>query len=109
MAGQEGAQVRMVFHPLRVVDQRRVSLQLLGDLRMGVQEPVEVGEFLTRNIRVRVTGAVFGIFKPSMPRLGDSRGFVYLLTYSRMAGQEGAQVRMVFHPLRVVDQRRVGL
>ena len=43
----------MVFHPLRVVDQRGVGLQLLGDFRMGVQEPVKVGEFLTRNIRVR--------------------------------------------------------
>ena len=86
MAGQEGAQIRMVFHPLRVVDQRRVSLQLLGDFRMGVQEPVEVGEFLTRNIRVRVTGAVFGIFKPSLPLHEEARGFLNLLTHSRMAG-----------------------
>ena len=78
----------MVFHPLRVVDQRRVSLQLLGDLRMSIQEPVEVGEFLTRNIRVGVTWAAFRIFKPSLALHEEARGFLNLLTHSRMAGQE---------------------
>ena len=99
----------MVFHPLRVVDQRRVSLQLLGDLRMSVQEPVEVGEFLTRNIRVRVTWAVFVVLEALLPLHEKARGFLNLFAHSRMAGQEGAQIRMVFHPLRVVDQRGVGL
>src|SRR5260370_30450718 len=108
MAGQEGPQIRMVFHPLRVVDQRGVSLQLLGDLRMGVQEPVEVGEFLTRNIRVGVTGAVFGVLETSLALHEEAWGFLNLRTHSRMACQEGAPITMVFHSLRVIYQRGVG-
>src|SRR5438445_12985457 len=83
---------------------------MLRDLRVGVQEPVEVVEFLTCYVRVGVTGAVFAIFKPSLPLHEEARGFLNLLTHSRMAGQEGAQVRVVFHPLRVVrsEERRVG-
>src|SRR5437870_7953801 len=99
MAGQEGAQVRMVFHPLRVVDQRRVSLQLLSDFRMSVQEPVEVGEFLTRNIRVGVTWAVFVVLEASLALHEKARGLLNLFAHSRMAGQERPQIRMVLHPL----------
>src|SRR5207249_12072129 len=86
MARQEGAQIRMVFHPLRVVDQRGVSLQLLGDFRMGIQEPVKVGEFLTRNIRVGVPWAVFVVLEALLPLHEKARGF--LRSEERRVGKE---------------------
>src|SRR5207244_4240188 len=106
---QEGAQISMFFHELRVIDQRRIWLQLLGDFRMSIQEPVEVGELLTGNIRAGVTWAVFVVLEALLALHEKARGFLNLFAHPRMAGQEGPQIRMVFHPLRVVDQRRVSL
>src|SRR5438552_15661597 len=99
----------MVFHPLRVVDQRGVSLQLLGDVRMSVQEPVEVGEFLTRNIRVVVTWAVFVVLEALLPLHEKARGFLDLFAHSRMARQECTLFPYATLFRSVVDQRRVSL
>src|SRR6185369_4001421 len=50
MTRQKFLQFGMVRDVSRIVCQRRIVLELLGNGRMGIQEPVKVEEFLARDV-----------------------------------------------------------
>src|ERR1700724_4716502 len=49
---QKLPQLRMFFHELLVIDQRRILAESLGNFRMAIQEPVHLFQFSTGRVVV---------------------------------------------------------
>src|SRR5215510_2460238 len=52
MVGEEIPQLRMTLNISRVIHQRRIARQVVADLRVSIEESVEIYQFLTCDVRV---------------------------------------------------------